>query len=275
MPYSVPDDAMGNAVKQRLTKLLRRSPTLSKLINLLRFLMEEAWFAGCVWIAPKRFMDEAHLRQNWDFKSPYSQEWHRRVMAVVAARMGNQQWGDALEIGCSEGVFTSYLASRCRSVTAYDISPVALKRATQFCASYPNVRIGLLDLANEEIQGQYELVFAMDVLSCMRGRKRFVNAANKLANAIRDGGFLIYTDNSMPMNILRTWGSRRWWSFLLAMMEPGECVRFFEHRLGLKVLSQEQYVPDLEHGRDQMIALLQKNSQEITQIESVDLTIAP
>jgi SAM-dependent methyltransferase len=241
-----------------LKKMLRRSPVLDKLVSLLRFLLNEAWFAGWVWIAPKKFMDESHLRRSWDFESPYSQEWHGRVLAVITARIGGDKWGDALEIGCSEGVFTSYLASRCRSVDAYDISSVARKRAAERCAQHPNVRIELLDLAKDEIPGQYDLVFAMDILSCIRGRKRLARAVNKLVNALRDGGILIYTDNSMPLDILRSWGSHRWWGPLLAMMEPEDCVHFLESQFRLQLVFREQYLPNRQGGRDQLIALLQK-----------------
>ncbi|MGA8728534.1 MAG: SAM-dependent methyltransferase [Terracidiphilus sp.] len=204
-------------------------------------------------------MDESHLRRSWDFATPDAQKWHIRVLAAIAAQIGNEHWGDALEIGCSEGIFTSYLAGHCRSIIAYDISPIARDRAVERCAQYPNVRIGLLDLASDEIQGQYDLVFAMDVLSCIRGHKRLAKATNKLVSALREGGVLIYTDNSTPLEVLRSWGSRRWWSPFLAMMEPDDCVRFLQSRFPLQLVSREQYLHDPEGGRDQLIALLQKS----------------
>ncbi len=248
---------------RQLKKLLRRSPKLSNLISLARFLRQEAWFAAWARIAPKRFMDESHLRRSWDFDNPYSKEWHNRVLAVIAARMGEERWGDALEIGCSEGVFTSYLSSRCRSVDAYDISPIAQKRAIERCAQFSNVRIGLLDLAKNEIPGQYDLVFAMDILSCIRGRRRLARAVTKLTNALREGGVLIYTDNSMPLDVLRSWGNHPWWGPFFAMMEPDDCVRFLQSRFPLQLVSREQYVRDSQGGRDQLIALFRKGATPV------------
>jgi 2-polyprenyl-3-methyl-5-hydroxy-6-metoxy-1,4-benzoquinol methylase len=220
-------------------------------------------------------MDKSHLRRSWNFETSDMQEWHRRVLTVIASQTGGEQWGAALEIGCSEGVFTSYLAGRCHLVDAYDISPVARERAAERCAQYSNVRIGLLNLASDEIVGQYDLVFAMDVLSCIRGRDRLASATNKLANALRDGGILIYTDNSMPLDVLRSWGSHRWWSSFLAMMEPDDCVHFLENRYSLQLLSREQYLPDLAGGRDTLIALLQKSPTpgRKTSVEAIEQPI--
>jgi SAM-dependent methyltransferase len=154
-------------------------------------------------------------------------------------------------------MFTSYLASRCRSIDARDISPVALKRAIERCTQLPNVRFELMDLAKDEIPGKYDLVFAMDILSCIRGRRHLANATAKLVNALREGGVLVYTDNSMPLEVLRSWGSHPWWGFFFSMMEPDDCVRFLENQFPLQLVYREQYLHD-PGGRDQLIALLQK-----------------
>lgn len=239
----------------RVKELLRRSSALRRLVSLARFLRQEVWFAGWSRFAAKRFMDQSHVQRSWDFESAVSQEWHNRVLAAIASATGAEHWGDAIEIGCSEGVFTSYLAARCRSVNAFDISPIAQARAAQRCAHYSNVRIGLLDLVNDPLSGEYDLVFAMDVLSCIRGRRRLTIAATKLKNALRGGGLLIYTDNSMPLDIARSWGRRPWWGRFLGMMEPEDCVRFLEKEFHLHLVHWEQYVSTKEGSRDQSIAL--------------------
>jgi SAM-dependent methyltransferase len=241
-----------------LKRKLRRFPALYKRARLLRFLAEEAWFAGWVWAAPRKFMDHSHIKGTWSFDTPEARVWHRRVLDVVTARIGGAQWGDTLEIGCSEGAFTSFLAGRCRTVDACDISAVARARAAERCVSFRNVRISSLDLAQDEIPQQYDLVFAMDILSCVRGRKRLTAAARKLANALRDGGVLVYTDNSMPQDVLRSWGSHRWWGRRLAIMEPDDCIQFLQNGFGLQVVHREQYLPDLAGDRDELIALFQK-----------------
>jgi predicted TPR repeat methyltransferase len=209
-------------------------------------------------VAPKKFMDEAHVKRSWDFSSPEGQKWHDRVLLVIAEQLPKTPWGDALEIGCSEGVFTSHLSSRCRSVQAYDISPVALSRAAERCAQYSNVHYELRDLAQEEIVGKYDLVFAMDILSCIRGRERFDRAVGKLVSALSEGGFLIYSDNSMPLEVQNSWGRRRWWDSVLAIMDPDDCVQYLEDRFGLMLVAREQYVSDPQGGRDQLLALFQK-----------------
>lgn len=242
-----------------LKELLKRSPLLVKLVRLYRFLVDEAWFAAGARFAPKKFMDKSHVRKSWDFATPEAQEWHNRVLAVITEHFGRKQWPDALEIGCAEGIFTSYLASRCSSVEAFDISPVARDRAAERCAQFPNVRIGLLDLASDEINGYYDLVFAMDILSSIRGRKRLAGAASKLVNALREDGILIYTDNSMPLDVLHSRGSHTWWGSLFAVMVPDDCVLFLKSQFHLQLVYREEYVRDTEGGRDQLIAILRKS----------------
>jgi hypothetical protein len=81
----------------------------------------------------------------------------------------------------------------------------------------------------------------------------------KLTGALREGGILIYTDNSMPMDVLRTWGNHPWWGRFFAMVEPNDCVRFMESGYPLRVVAREQYLRD-PRGRDQLIALFQKGT---------------
>ena len=220
------------------------------LVKLLRFLANEVWFAGWVWIAPKRWMDISHLRRSWSFERPAARQWHSRVLAVVEGQVCERKWGDALEIGCSEGVFTSNLSRRCRSVDAYDISPVARARAAERCAHCPNVRIGALDLATDDISGRYDLVFAMDVLSCIRGRKRLVSAVARLVSSLKTDGLLIVTDTSIPLDIRDFWGSRRWWRRWLAMMDSNEYVELLESTLRLRLVYREDYLPEGAQAKD-------------------------
>lgn len=241
--------------------MLRRLPALYRLARLFQFLGNEAWFAGWVWAAPGKWMDLSHLRRSWDFESPANQHRHSRILTLVTNQIGGKRWGDALEIGCSEGVFTSHLGRRCRSVSACDISLVARTRAAERCAQYPNVRIDPLDLARDEIPGQYDLVFAMDILSCVRGRKRLAAAAAKLAKALRSDGLLVLSDCSMPLDIRHQWGSHRWWGRRLAMMEGDDYVKLLESHVGLRLVYREEYVPEggrLSTSWDVFIALFKK-----------------
>jgi SAM-dependent methyltransferase len=189
---------------------------------------------------PKRVADEAHLSGTWNFDNPVERDWQQHALAVVANQMGRHPWGDSLEIGCSEGVFTAQLAERCLSVTAYDISSVAVTRAATRCGMYANVRVDRLDLANDEIPMQYDLVFAMDVLWLVVGRTRKLGIAPKLTNALRDGGLLVFSDSRMPK-----WTRHSFWSLFLPS-GADVWTKLLESSPSLTVVHKERYPPEGE-----------------------------
>lgn len=250
---------------QRLKKVLRRIPGVrrgARLVRFVTFILHEAWWAWWLWVDPEKLFDQVHVERLWNFAAPRSQAYYSRVLAVVAEQSSGDRWGDTLEIGCSEGVFTAELACRCRSVSAYDISPTARARAAERCAQFPTVRIGPLDLTKDEIPGQYDLAFAMDVLSMVRGCKQMAAAAGKLSNALRSGGILAFGDCRMPLNIRRRWWSQRSWSRWLPM-NPDEYVELFEKSFGLRLVHREVFPPESEglpDSWDWVIALFQKDS---------------
>jgi len=74
----------------------------------------------------------------WNFSSS-SYELNR--YDEIVRFLENRRFHHAFEPGCSIGVLTERLARRCRHVSAMDISPMAVARARQRCAQYPNVTI--------------------------------------------------------------------------------------------------------------------------------------
>lgn len=209
-------------------------------------------------------MDEAHRSRTFDFESPLERQWHRHLLSVLDIQLGKQQWGEALEIGCSEGVFTADLACRCRSVTALDISSVAQARAAHRCAQYANVKIGALDLARGEISSRYDLIFVMDVLCLISGRRTQAQIAAKLSDALRDGGWLVFSDSRMPKSF-----RHRFWSFLLPT-RADVCSDILERAPGMRLAYKDVYpagdggIPDYSGYWDKLFALFRKSSQART-----------
>jgi predicted TPR repeat methyltransferase len=212
----------------RILGLYRHSRVLS-------FFVDHMREAQRLRLNPQQAADEAHLLGVWNFENSVEREWQRHALAVIANQIGRERWGDALEIGCSEGVFTAELAQRCLSVTGYDISPVGLARAAERCGSYVNVRVGRLDVARDEIPGQYDLVFAMDVLWFVVGRKRRASIAPSLARAVRNGGLLVFSDSRMPK-----WIRHPFWS-LFFPMGADTWAKLLESVHGLTVVYKESY----------------------------------
>jgi trans-aconitate methyltransferase len=160
-----------------------------------------------------------------------------------------------LEVGCSEGVFTEYLARRCRSVIASDISSIAAVRAIERCSKYPNVRFTQMDVGKEELSGRYDVVFAMDVLYYIKGRSRTTAAALKLVNVVGEGGLLVFTDCRMPKH-LRCWP----WSRILPMAAD-DWVNLFQQFANLQLIYKEEYPPtEIPNFRDKLVVLFRKST---------------
>lgn len=95
----------------------------------------------------------------WDFAtSPYEQRKYEATLAAVGRGHGN-----ALEIGCSIGVFTRRLAVRCRHLLAVDIAETALTAARQRNRWQHNVEFRQMELPDELPPGRFDLIVLSEV----------------------------------------------------------------------------------------------------------------
>jgi O-methyltransferase len=216
-----------------MKQLLRRIPGLTAIrqqATVLARIAYERW-----WVDPQAMNDRSHLRGEWNFATPAEQERYQRVLAAVASQRGPGSWGEVLEVGCSEGLFTSELARRCASVTACDISPVALGRARERLAVYPHVQLRQLNVLRDSVSGMFDVVFVMGVQQFVHSRGDVRRIARKLARALRTGGLLVMNPLRLPPNLERTWWAR--W-----LVEGGSNhVDFIDGREGLHLIHQEVY----------------------------------
>lgn len=81
--------------------------------------------------------------------------------ATVAAL--GPHYAEALEIGCSVGVLTRLLASRCGALLAVDISERALETARERCADLPQVTFARAVLPRDYPPGRFDLVILSEV----------------------------------------------------------------------------------------------------------------
>lgn len=186
---------------------------------------------------PAQTADEAHVSGEWKFDTPVEREWQRHVLEVISRRLGPAGWGRALEVGCSEGVFTEQLAARCASVDAVDISPTAVARASSRCGGHANVHVSCRDVATEDIPGGYDIVFVMDILWLVVGSRRQADIIRRLTGALRPGGLLVFSDSRMPRGVRHP----LWSTFLPSGADV------WAHRIrsapGLTVVHTEAYPP--------------------------------
>lgn len=189
--------------------------------------------------------DLAHVRQDWDFTAPAEQDRYGRVIRAIATVRGPGDWGKALEIGCSEGIFTVELARRCRHVDAVDLSTVACTRAAARCADLENVTIRRGNLLENRPGNSYDIILAMCVWEYLHGRSQHSEAASKVLSALRPGGLLILNATRLPPAYERSWWAR--W-----LIEGGMEYENFLARRGDLILLSRESTPDY------MIAIFEK-----------------
>ena len=88
---------------------------------------------------PAEVFERIHAASDdpWDFEtSPYERAKYADTLAALDGRC----FRNGLELGCSIGVMTQFLAARCDNLLSVDISGIALARARARCASLPGVR---------------------------------------------------------------------------------------------------------------------------------------
>jgi SAM-dependent methyltransferase len=95
----------------------------------------------------------------WSFAtSDYEAEKYARSLAALGPH-----YDRALEIGCSIGVFTRELATRCSALLAIDISDRAIDRARRRCADAPQVHFARMTAPREFPAGPFALITCCEV----------------------------------------------------------------------------------------------------------------
>ena len=123
----------------------------------------------------------------WRYTNTYEQTKYAQTLALLPKK----PIGRALELACAEGHFTTQLAPLVGSLTAADISQIALGRAAECCAGLENVRFHHLDLTKDPLPSRFDLIVCSEVLyySADVGGLRAI--ARKLADAMEPGGYLL------------------------------------------------------------------------------------
>ena len=97
----------------------------------------------------------------WNFAaSPYE----RAKYTLTLNAMPKPRYRSALEVGCSIGVLTRSLASRCDAVVAIDAVPTPLVEARRRCADLPSVRFEQMFVPEQWPDGVFELILLSEVV---------------------------------------------------------------------------------------------------------------
>src|ERR1700729_2273959 len=97
----------------------------------------------------------------WKFTaSPYERDKY----ALTLDAMPNPRCRSALEVGCSIGVLTRLLASRCDALVAIDAAQTPLVEARRRCADLPGVRFKQMFVPDEWPDGEFDLILLSEVV---------------------------------------------------------------------------------------------------------------
>ena len=97
----------------------------------------------------------------WNFAaSPYE----RAKYALTLNAMRKPRYRSGLEVGCSIGVLTRSLASRCDSLVAIDAAPTPLVEARRRCANLPGVSFQQMFVPEQWPDGVFDLILLSEVV---------------------------------------------------------------------------------------------------------------
>ncbi len=116
---------------------------------------------------PQKSLSQAYFdqvyaanRDPWNFEtSPYEAGKYAASLAMLP----EARYGNALEVGCSIGVFTHMLAERCDSLLAVDVAERAMTEARRRCSAQPWVRFKMQHLPEQFPEGVFDLVTVCEV----------------------------------------------------------------------------------------------------------------
>jgi SAM-dependent methyltransferase len=121
----------------------------------------------------------------WQFRSsPYEREKYQATLGALTKPLYNQ----GLEVGCSIGVFTALLASRCRELVALDSSRTALAEAKR--QSLPSVRFERAVLPDDFPNGTFDLIVLSEVLYYF-AEADLIRLAERCSTSLDAGGEII------------------------------------------------------------------------------------
>lgn len=150
--------------------------------------------------------DEGTAAQLWDERyASRAKVWSGRPNPQLVAEVSGLTPGHALDLGCGEGADAIWLAGQGWTVTALDVSAVALGRAAAHASESGvsgNIEWVQQDLATWLPEEQYDLVSAQFLHSTLLPWQQALRLA---AAAVRTGGTLLIVGHH-PEG-LPTWGS--------------------------------------------------------------------
>jgi trans-aconitate methyltransferase len=96
----------------------------------------------------------------WDFESS---SYEQRKYALTLASLPRARYASAYEPGCSIGILTEQLATRCDALLATDIVPEVLQRAASRLQDMPHVDLQLRPIPEAWPSAHFDLVVLSEI----------------------------------------------------------------------------------------------------------------
>ena len=147
---------------------------------------------------PTNYFDRLYQEDKdpWNFEgSDYEQDKY----AATLAALPNERYQNAFEIGCSIGVLTQQLASRCGQLLAVDGSDIPLQQARERLAEYVHVQLEKMRVPDTFPNDRYDLILLSEV-GYYWSRADLAKAQQCILDTLLPGGHLLLVHWILPTN---------------------------------------------------------------------------
>jgi SAM-dependent methyltransferase len=123
----------------------------------------------------------------WQFSSS---AYERNKYALTLAALPKPRYARAFEIGCSIGVLTRELASRCDAILAVDAAQAPLLQARLRCAEFPDASFERMFVPEQWPDGEFDLILLSEVVYYLDAGD-LERLAGRVGGALRSDGNVV------------------------------------------------------------------------------------
>ena len=116
--------------------------------------------------------------------------YEREKYAATLEALPRPHYDATLEIGCSIGVLTRQLATRCGRLLSVDVADTALAQARDRCADLPHVAFATARVPGDWPEGRYDLIVLSEVVYYLDGAD-VARLADRVGGVIIPGGDIV------------------------------------------------------------------------------------
>jgi trans-aconitate methyltransferase len=132
----------------------------------------------------------------WKFaESPYERDKYALTLEAIP----KPHYRCGLEVGCSIGVLTRSLASRCEALVAIDAAQAPLVQAKRRCADLSSVHFEHLFVPEQWPSGDFDLILLSEVVYYL-SREDVDRLAGRVTSSLAKGGSVILVHWTGPTN---------------------------------------------------------------------------